>query len=116
MAKHKTLGLSSLGAVVYSTDPNFNPTEPKEVQPTEPPAAQLLRIRFETKHRGGKAVTLVTGFIGETADLEALGKLLKTHCGTGGSVKDGEILIQGDHRDKLLLWLHKNGYAKAKKV
>jgi translation initiation factor 1 len=74
-------------------------------------ARQPLRIRLETKHRAGKAVTVVTGFVGRDEDLQALGKQLKTYCGTGGSAKDGEIIIQGDQREKARGWLLKQGYA-----
>lgn len=103
--------------LVYSTDPNFRlGEEESEEQETLEPAKQVLRIWLETKQRGGKAVSLISGFVGTAADLETLGKQLKNFCGTGGSVKDGEILIQGDHRDKILGWLTKQGYAKTKKV
>lgn len=101
---------------VYSTDPDFMKYEEPDEQATPAPDKQLLKIILETKHRGGKAVTIVYGFEGKPDDLEALGKKLKTHCGTGGAVKDGEVIIQGDHRDKVLQWLQKNGYGKAKKV
>ena len=101
---------------VYSTDPNFNfRAEENEAVETLAPAQQKLRIRLETKHRGGKTVSLVTGFIGTEEDLEKLGKSLKNFCGTGGSVKDGEIIIQGEQRDKILQWLLKNGYTNSKK-
>jgi translation initiation factor 1 len=102
---------------VFSTDPNFR-FEEEEHNPAEtlPPAQQKLKIKLETKHRGGKTVTLIEGFIGTAEDLEALGKSLKNFCGTGGSAKDGEIIIQGDQREKVLQWLMKNGYKNAKRV
>lgn len=110
-------GEQSLGGLVYSTNPNFKlPDENNEEQETLEPAQQKLKIRLDTKHRAGKAVTLVEGFIGTTAGLEELGKKLKSFCGTGGSVKDGEIIVQGDNRDKVLQWLQKNGYPSSKKI
>ena len=102
---------------VYSTDPDFRfEEEEQEVRETLSPKDQRLKIRFETKHRGGKTVTLVQDFIGKEDDLEELGKKLKNYCGTGGSVKDGEIIIQGDQREKVLQWLLKNGFDKSKKI
>src|SRR4051794_23849180 len=102
---------------VFSTDPNFKfQEEPEEVQETLPENQQKLRVRLDTKQRAGKAVTLVTSFIGKEEDLEDLGKKLKNFCGTGGSVKDGEIIIQGDQREKVLQWLIKAGYKNSKKV
>ena len=113
MSKKKNQSLSGL---VYSTDPDFKlPDENFEEQETIDPSQQKLKIRLDTRHRAGKAVTLVEGFIGTTADLEELGKKLKSFCGTGGSVKDGEIIVQGDNREKILQWLQKNGYKLAKK-
>lgn len=102
---------------IFSTDPNFRfePEEQSQVE-TLSPGQQKLRIRLDTKQRGGKAVTLVTGFIGIETDLEALGKKLKNFCGTGGSVKEGEAIIQGDQRDKVLQWLLKNGFVATKKM
>lgn len=102
---------------VYSTDPSFR-FEPEGWANLETlePAQQKLRVFLETKHRGGKAVTVVKGFIGPLNDLEALGKSLKNFCGTGGSVKDGEVLVQGDQKEKTLQWLLKNGYKQSKKV
>lgn len=102
---------------VFSTDPNFRfEDEEQAVKETLIPAQQKLRVRLETKHRGGKTVTILQSFIGKAEDLEDLGKKLKNYCGTGGSVKDGEVIIQGDQRDKILQWLQKNGYTQSKKV
>lgn len=101
---------------VFSTDPHFSFEPESSDEATLSPQQQKLRIRLETKHRAGKIVTAVTGFIGTTADLEALGKQLKSHCGSGGAAKDGEIIVQGDHREKILQWLLKNGYSGSKKA
>jgi translation initiation factor 1 len=102
---------------VYSTDPNFRfENEEQENRETLVPSHQKLRVKLETKHRGGKTVTVIQSFIGQSVDLEDLGKKLKNYCGTGGSVKDGEVIIQGDQRDKILQWLQKNGYTQSKKV
>ncbi len=101
---------------IYSTDPNFKFEEENENHETLEPAKQKLKVKLETKHRGGKAVTLVEGFAGTAEDMEDLGKKLKNFCGTGGSAKDGEIIVQGDQRDKVLQWLTKNGYKHVKKV
>ena len=102
---------------VFSTDPNFNFQEDETpVTETLAPNQQKLIVKLETKHRGGKAVTLVTGFIGKEEDLQTLGKALKNFCGTGGSVKDGEIIIQGDQREKIFQWLMKNEYKNVKKM
>jgi translation initiation factor 1 len=102
---------------VYSTDPNFSfQPEANEERETLPASQQKLKIRLDTKHRAGKAVSLVEGFIGTDTDIEELGKKIKNFCGTGGSVKDNEIIIQGDQRDKILQWLLKNGYKQAKKI
>ncbi len=102
---------------VYSTNPNFSfDHQNQSPQETLPPAHQKLRIQLQTKHRAGKAVTVVMGFIGVEDDLQQLAKQLKNSCGTGGSAKDAEIIIQGDQRDKILQWLQKNGYTNAKKI
>ncbi len=107
---------SDKNGLVYSTDPDFRIEEENDQQQTLPASQQKLRIRLETKHRAGKTVTLLDGFIGTEDDLEKLGKQLKNFCGTGGSAKDGEVIVQGDHRDKVLQWLLKNGYSGSKKV
>jgi translation initiation factor 1 len=102
--------------IIYSTDPDFRIEEDMPQEQTLAPRAQRLRIKLDTKQRAGKAVTLVEGFVGRAEDLEELGKKLKSHCGTGGSVKDGLILVQGDQRDKIVLWLLKNEFSHSKKA
>lgn len=97
--------------IVYSTEQNFDYEYDKAEQPdTLPPNQQQLRVGLDKKARAGKQVTLITGFVGKTDDLEKLGKMLKTKCGVGGSVKDGEIMIQGDFRPKVVEILQKEGY------
>ncbi|MBF1366688.1 MAG: translation initiation factor [Porphyromonadaceae bacterium] len=101
--------------VLYSTNPDFEYTTAEVAEPETLPAdEQRLRLSLSKKQRGGKEVTLITGFIGSSVDLEALGKTLRQRCGVGGSAKDGEIIIQGDQRQKLLTILPSLGYTKTK--
>lgn len=101
---------SRLG-MVYSTNPDYQYVTDEEPEPdTLPAARQNLRVWRDSKQRGGKTVTLVRGFVGREEDLRELGRLLKTKCGVGGSVKDGEIIVQGDHRDRIVEILVKSGY------
>ncbi|WP_029282000.1 translation initiation factor [Pedobacter sp. R20-19] len=113
--KPKKNSLSDLGGIMFSTNPDFEYQEEVDDQTTLANNQQDLRVMLDKKNRGGKAVTLVTGFNGRSEDLDVLGKMLKTKCGVGGSVKDGEIMIQGDVRDKVIAILQKEGY-KVKKA
>lgn len=101
--------------ILYSTNPDFHYETNEEVEAeTLPKEKQVLRIALDKHGRGGKTVTLITGFQGTAADLAALGKELKVKCGVGGSAKEGEIILQGDFRQKVLELLLKAGYAKSK--
>ncbi len=97
--------------MVYSTNPDFSyETDEESGAETLPPARQDLRVWLDRKQRAGKVVTLVKGFVGRDADLQELARLLKTKCGVGGAAKEGEIIIQGDHRDRVVEILTKSGY------
>ncbi|MDR0832632.1 MAG: translation initiation factor [Candidatus Symbiothrix sp.] len=103
--------------VVYSTNPNFAyEHESNEAPETLPKDKQLLKIQLDKRNRNGKKVTLITGFAGSDDDLQALGKLLKTKCGVGGTAKNNEIIIQGDFRAKISEILLKEGYSKIKSI
>ena len=105
-----------LSGVVYSTNPDFEySADAFEETETPKPGKQDLRVQLDKKQRGGKAVTLVTGFVGSREDLEILGKKLKQKCGVGGSAKEGEIIIQGDFREKIMALLLNDGF-KVKKI
>ncbi|HSI69087.1 MAG TPA: translation initiation factor [Gillisia sp.] len=115
MAKKK-LGLEDLGGLVFSTNNDFEPEDcTAENTETPSPGDQRLEAHFSSKGRGGKTVTVIKGFEGSEEDLQQLGKDLKKKCGVGGSVKDGEIIIQGDVREKVMQLLQHDGY-KVKRV
>lgn len=107
--KHNAVG------VVYSTNPDFQyQYDDVQEEETLAPQSQKLRVRIERNHRGGKTVTVVTGFVGTDADMQDLGKKLKSACGVGGSAKDGEIIVQGEQREKVVATLLKLGYTNSK--
>lgn len=102
--------------VVYSTEDSYDYSyEEAYEEETLPPHEQSLYVQLDKKARGGKQVTLITGFAGTEIDLKDLGKTLKSKCGVGGSAKDGEILVQGDHRDKIVKILDEMGYGVKRK-
>lgn len=101
--------------IVYSTNPDFKyETDEEENTETLDKKQQRLRVNIEKKGRGGKTVTLITGFVGNDNDLKELGKLLKTRCGVGGSAKDGEIIIQGEFKQRIIDILKAEGYTQTK--
>lgn len=101
--------------IVYSTNPDFQySTDEKEEIETLPKQQQKLRVSIEKNHRGGKTVTIVKNFIGGDEDLKQLGRLLKTKCGVGGTVKEGEIIVQGEFKEKIIELLKKEGYTQTK--
>lgn len=105
-----------INGIVYSTDSSFQIDEDEDTIETILPALQTLQIKLEKKHRAGKTVTAIYGFIGKQDDLFSLEKKLKNTCGTGGSSKEGIILIQGDQRIKIFNWLKTNGFTKTKQA
>lgn len=113
MAKKK---LYNTGSIVYSTATDFKVPDEKAPVESLSPGEQSLKIVLDKKHRGGKIVSLITGFSVTDNEIELLAKQLKTFCGSGGSAKEGEIIIQGDHREKILQWLVKKGYSKTRKI
>jgi translation initiation factor 1 len=112
MSKHK----SRPDGLAYSTNKDYFNNYEEENNETEtlPANQQKLRVKLDTKHRAGKVVTIVEGFVGAITDLENLGKQLKTKCGTGGTVKEGLVIIQGDYKEKILVWLKGMGYKDVK--
>lgn len=109
--KHKERG----DGLVFSTNQNFyNDYEESAAEETLANNKQRLRVKLDTKQRAGKIVTLIEGFVGTTEDFEALAKQLKTKCGTGGSAKDNLIIIQGDYKEKIIMWLRDWGYTLTK--
>ena len=103
--------------IVYSTNPDYNyEMNDHQQQPYFPPAQQRLRVQLDRKNRGGKVVTIVTGFVGTDNNLKELGKLLKSKCGVGGSAKDGEIIVQGDFKQRVIDLLKAEGYTQTKPV
>lgn len=109
MAKKKLRSLEDLGGFVFSTNDDFE-LKNDTVEETLASREQQLEAHFSNKGRGGKIVTVIKGFVGLEEDLKKLAKLLKVKCGVGGSVKDNEIIIQGNYRDKIVQILQKEGY------
>ena len=111
MAQKKATDWKDRLGTVYSTDPNFRYQHDQPAEgDTLPPRQQQLRVQLDKKQRGGKQVTLITGFVGRDEDLKTLGKWLKSKCGVGGAAKDGQIVVQGDHRARVVQLLRDEGY------
>ena len=102
--------------LVYSTNPDIKLDIAAEEAITLPASSQKLFVGTDKKNRAGKVVTFISGFIGKKEDLEELGKAVKSFCGSGGTVKEGEIIIQGDHKEKVARWLQQKGYAGVKNI
>jgi len=108
--------LYNSGGIVYSTADNFDFSNEEESKDFLPSNEQVLKVVLDKKHRAGKVVSIVKGFSMKEDEIESVAKKLKAFCGSGGSVKDDEIIIQGDHRDKILQWLLKNNFTKSRKI
>jgi translation initiation factor 1 len=102
--------------IVYSTNPNYDYEDNNEELETLEPREQKLKVLIDRKQRKGKSVTMITGFKGSDNDIKDLAKTLKSKCGGGGSTKDGEILVQGEFKDKIYSFLIDMGYQQTKKV
>lgn len=102
--------------VVYSTNPDYEYEQEEDNEETLPVQQQKLRVQIDRKQRKGKEVTLITGFVGTEEDLKDLGKMLKSKCGVGGSAKNGEIIVQGNNKQKVIDLLLKAGYSQTKGV
>jgi translation initiation factor 1 len=116
MSKDKNIVSLNWDDFVKMGNPANAPDEPEEKSEVFNPSSQELRVHIDRKSRGGKEVTLITGWTYTEAKLEELGKLLKTKCGVGGTVKDNEVIIQGNHREKIMKILSELGYKNAKKA
>lgn len=108
--------LYNMGGIVYSTAPDFNFSNESEAAESLPPNEQLLTVIIDKRNRGGKTVSVIKGFSMKETEIEGIAKQLRSFCGSGGSVKDNEIIIQGDHREKIVSWLLKNGFTRSKKI
>ena len=100
----------------YSTNPDYKPGDDSEIIDSIKPSQQALKVWIEKKHRGGKPVSIIEGFVGNVNELKELGKIIKTRCGVGGTEKDGNIIIQGEFRDRIVAILHELGYKNTKKA
>lgn len=108
--------INTSGGIVYSTSSDYKMEENTNLSEVLPKDQQPLKIILDKKHRGGKVVTIIYGFQLADEEIQSLSKKLKAFCGCGGTLKDNEIIIQGDHGDKVLQWLLKNGYVKTRKI
>lgn len=113
MAKKK---LYNNSGIVYSTDNNFSNSDQEETGNSLLPAEQKLKVVLDKKHRAGKVVTLVSGFVMKEKEIESIARQLKAFCGSGGSFDDNQVIIQGDHREKIVQWLKQKGYSKTVKI